>query len=175
MNATRFLSTLLLLAPFAGAADPACQPVIDADLKLYTMPVHIYMTKTAGYNGGAPTSSENIYVNNTTYLMVQGKWRKSPVTVQKMLDVRKEALASNTMTSCQRVREESVNGEAAVVYSGVTVSPDDRVESTTWISKARGVPLKTEMDTNVGGGKAGKSHTAVRYEYTNVKPPAGVP
>src|SRR5579871_4975706 len=174
MNAT-WLSTLLLLAPLALAADPACQPVIDADLKLYTIPVHIFMTKTAGYNGGATTSSENIYVNNTTYLMINGKWRKSPASPQKMLEVRKEALASNTNTTCRRVREEAVNGEPAVVYSGVTVSPEDKVESTTWISKARGVPLKTEMDTDVGGGKAGKSHTTVRYEYSNVKPPAGVP
>jgi hypothetical protein len=35
------------------------------------------------------------------------------------------------------------------------------------------VPLRTEMDIDVGGSM-GKSHMSVRYDYINVHPPADV-
>jgi len=71
------------------------------------------------------------------------------------------------------VRDESVNGEPATLYSGHDQLPDAKVDSQVWISKARGLPLKMEMDMDTGGA-AGKSHRTVRYEYSNVQPPAGV-
>ena len=39
-----------------------------------------------------------------------------------------------------------------------------------WISKATGLPLREEMDTDTGG-VIGKSHRSMRYEYSDVKPP----
>jgi hypothetical protein len=35
------------------------------------------------------------------------------------------------------------------------------------------VPLRTELDMDVGGSK-GKSHMSMRYDYNNVHPPAGL-
>jgi hypothetical protein len=34
------------------------------------------------------------------------------------------------------------------------------------------LPLKAINDLDVGGGALGKSHTEIRYEYTNVTAPA---
>ena len=80
---TRFLFVTVLasIVP-AGmqAANPACQPVLDAMTKIYSTPVHIYSTETAAYTGGKTRSSEIIYLNHATYVQVNGKWRTSPLT-----------------------------------------------------------------------------------------------
>jgi hypothetical protein len=39
-----------------------------------------------------------------------------------------------------------------------------------WISKSKGLPLRGELDVDVGG-KLGKSHSSMCYEYGNVEPP----
>jgi hypothetical protein len=44
------------------------------------------------------------------------------------------------------------------------------VDSQIWISRAKGLPLRQDMDIDVGG-KNGKSHSSSRYEYGDVKPP----
>lgn len=45
-------------------------------------------------------------------------------------------------------------------------------DAQTWISKGRGLPLKTEEDIDTGDGD--KKHMSIRYEYGGVRPPAGV-
>lgn len=42
-----------------------------------------------------------------------------------------------------------------------------------WISKSRGVVLKANSLMDVGGS-TGKHPTMARYDYTNVRPPAGL-
>ena len=41
-----------------------------------------------------------------------------------------------------------------------------------WISKSRGLVLKGNSVMDAGTGE--KSHSSARYDYSNVKPPAGV-
>jgi hypothetical protein len=62
------------------------------------------------------------------------------------------------------LKDELVNGEMAAVYSVHEVSPKSTSDSKTWISKAKGLPLRS--DTDMEG-----SHISTRYEYGNVKPP----
>ena len=54
-----------------------------------------------------------------------------------------------------------------------TVSEDRTTDAQVWVSKSKGVPLREELDMNVGGA-AGKSHMTLRYDYANVQAPAGV-
>jgi outer membrane lipoprotein-sorting protein len=160
----------ILTAVSAFGADSACKYLADANAKIYTIPAHLYQTDTAG---GKTQTSELIYLNNKTYTQTTGKWRLSPMTPAKMAEIRKgtEDDEIKTMT-CRVVRDEAVNGEAAVLYSGHQQSPDGNRDSQIWISKSRGVPLKLEMD--IDGGAKGKSHRTIRYEYTNVQAPSGV-
>jgi hypothetical protein len=58
----------------------------------------------------------------------------------------------------------------AAVYSTHDVSSKGVVDSQIWISRAKGLPLRQDMDIDVGG-KNGKSHSSSRYEYGDVKPP----
>jgi hypothetical protein len=162
----------VLVAGRAHAADATCKLLADANTKIYSIPTHIYMTETAA--GGQARKSELVYLNGKTYVQVAGKWRVSPQTPQKMIEIRKETEAEQEKTmTCKVVRDESVNGEAAVLYSAHQQDPDAKNDSQIWISKSRGVPIKLEMDMDVGGA-AGKSHRTMRYEYTNVQVPAGV-
>lgn len=170
----RFLSLLpaILGATSAFALDPACKAVADANDKLVTVPVHIYSNETAVGTGGRTRSSEIIYLTDKTYVFVNGKWRVSPIGRKETEAARKQAEAASTVT-CRQVREESVNGEAAVLYSTHNQTQDAKFDTQLWISKSRGLPLKAEMDMDVGGA-AGKTHRTMRYEYTNVQAPAGV-
>jgi hypothetical protein len=113
--------------------------------------------------------NEVIYLNGKTYLQIAGKWRVSPQTPQQMQEIRKQAEAGAKVT-CKMVREESVNGEAAVLYSSHQETEGAKIDSQVWVSKARRVPLKIESDSDVGGA-GGKVHRTMRYEYNNVQAP----
>lgn len=155
------------------AADSTCKMLADANAKIYAIPTHIYTTEIATYTGGKPKSNELIYLNNTTYIESNGRWNISKATPQRMQELRKTGEDKHPNAACRLVRDESVNGEAATLYSMHDEIQGAKTESQIWISKSRGVPLKLEMDMD-SGGAAGKSHRTMRYEYTNVKaPPLG--
>jgi outer membrane lipoprotein-sorting protein len=163
------LATLVVFPAPAVAAGDICQSLLDANLKIYSMPVHVYTTETAVFTGGKARTNELIYLNGKTYLQIAGKWRVSPQTPKQMQEIRKEAEAGAKVT-CKFVREEPVNGEAAVLYNAHQETEDAKIDSQVWVSKARGVPLKTESDSDVGGA-GGKVHRTLRYEYSNVQAP----
>ena len=75
--------------------------------------------------------------------------------------------------SCRYLRDEAVNGEPAAVYVEHSEPEGATSDATTWVSKSRGLPLRLESDIDAGG-KMGKSHRSIRFEYSNVQPPAGV-
>jgi len=74
--------------------------------------------------------------------------------------------------ACSSVRDEAVDGEMATLYKVRSQSSASTVDTQIWISKSRGLPLKQINDVDVSGGDRGKSHTEIRYEYTNVTAPA---
>lgn len=166
----RFLALCPSLLAVSFAADSTCKMLADANAKIYAIPTHIYTTETATYTGGKPKSNELIYLNNATYIESNGRWSISRATPQRMTELHKTAEDKHPNATCRAVREESVNGEAATLYSMHDQNPNAKTDSEIWISKSRGVPLKLEMDMDVGGA-AGKSHRTMRYEYTNVQAP----
>jgi len=157
----------------AFSADAVCQLIAQANAKIYAVSTHIFSTETAAYSGGKTRSNELIYLNNKSYLQINGKWRLSRSTPAQMAALQKEAQNDNAGMTCKMVRDEAVNGEAATLYAAHKQTPDVKEDSQIWISKSKGMPIKLEMDLDVGGA-AGKSHRSMRYEYTNVQAPAGV-
>jgi hypothetical protein len=166
----RFLALCPPLLAVSFAADSTCKMLGDANAKIYGLPTHIYSTETATYTGGKPKSNELIYLNNATYIESNGKWSVSKATPQRMAELHKTAEDKHPNATCRAVREESVNGEAATLYSMHDQNSNATTDSQIWISKSRGVPLKLEMDMDVGGA-GGKSHRTMRYEYKNVHAP----
>ena len=175
-SGTGLLAAIALFTGSALAADLSCKPLADAvTIKPFTIPTHIYSTETASYTGGKPRNSETIYLIDKTYVQVNGRWRVSPVTPKMLLEDTKAAQAAPDIQShstCRLVRDEVINGEAATLYSEHTETQDGKSDSQVWISKSRGLPLKMEINKDMGGG--GKSHWVSRFEYTNVQAPAGV-
>lgn len=170
---------LLILTPLAvrparaAAVDPACKPVLDSMAKQYSTPVHLYTTEVAAFRGGKPRSSEAIFAGGTIYVQVRGKWTRSPMSLEEMRRQREENIRNAKSMSCRYLRDEAVNGEAAAVYSSQSETEEAKSSSTLWVSKRTGLPLKNEIDIDTGG-KEGKQHDSVRYDYSNVRPPAGV-
>ena len=170
------LAALLMLAAGSrayAAVSPACQPLLDAAEKQLSTPSHLFMTRAAQFQGGKPTTSESIFTQDQMYVRVNGApWRRNPVKVADLRKMQKDQEGKTKLT-CRYLRDETVNGEAAAVYSQRAEPAEAKIDSTIWISKSRNLPLKLESDLDVGGTK-GKSHTSIRYEYGNIQPPAGV-
>ncbi len=164
------LAAFFLSTPaFAFAADAACQPVFDAATKLLGVPAHSYSTETA--RDGKTKTSEAIYANGAIYINYNGKWIRSKMTPQDMLKQEQENIR-DAKSTCRHVRDEMVNGEAAAFYTAHSDNDGIKSDAQTWISKSKGLPLKTEEDLDTGDGD--KRHVSIRYEYGNVHPPAGV-
>ena len=169
MNKLFFLPVAGLLtavSPIRGAS--VCDTLIAATMKVLQVPSHLYMTQTAGFNGGKTTNAETIYLNGVTYVKVDGDWRKSPVSTKDLADMKKDS--DQKLSACSVVRDEAVGGEPATLYKVHNQTPDDTIDTQIWVSKLRGLPLKQVGDMDVGGAR-GKSHTEVRYEYSNVTAP----
>ena len=167
ISALSLFSSLIVMG-FAAppAAADSCQPVFDAITKIVTTPSHSY---SSGVLNGTARSTETIYVQGKTYMIVKGKWMLSPVTPNDVLEQEKEN-ETNSKATCQFLRNESVNGEAAAVYSMRRETENAKEDGQIWISKATGRALRKEVDVD-SGGTMGKSHLTARYEYENVKPP----
>jgi hypothetical protein len=146
----------LCLTPSLVAQD--CKTYFDASDKLLTTPVHSYFAHTAGKRPG-----EMIRLNGDSYFLVQGKWTKSRFSMQEMHEQVLENRKNNKV-SCQHVRDESVNGESAAVFTTHSESEDATANGTAWISKNKGLLLREEIDLE-------GDHLTTRYEYTNVTAP----
>jgi hypothetical protein len=65
--------------------------------------------------------------------------------------------------TCKYLRDETLNGEPANVYSDVFTSKSGTTTGTVWISKKNLWTLKQEVDVDLGA--AGKGHQTMVFEY----------
>ena len=169
-NYVFILSVLSLLgmgqAVPAHAAD-SCQPVFDALTKVATTPSHSYTTNTA-VNVGEPAKAETIFANGQKYIRVRGKWMRIPVTSHDVLEQEKEKEEKGKST-CQFLRTESANGEAAKLYSMHREYDDVTEDGQMWVSTSSGLLLRVEEDVDNRGNKK-KEHQSTRFEYGDVGP-----
>ncbi|HEX6807635.1 MAG TPA: hypothetical protein VF118_06580 [Gemmatimonadaceae bacterium] len=169
------LGAVMLATPAARAQASSCATVHAVSLKMETVPYHLYFVDSAkavaALHGGKPKVGEAISVGGVMYLLNKGKWMKSPVSMAEMNAERDKH--DWTKDTCSHLRDESVNGEAASVWRLHVVTEMSTVDTDMWISKSRGVVLKANTVTDLGG-RSEKNHASARYEYTNVRAPVGV-
>ena len=169
LGATALSIPLITICLTASAhAGDACQPVFDALIKVATNPSHSYTTST-GVNGGTPTEAETIFANGQKYIRARGKWMRLPVTSQDVVEEEKEKQQKGTST-CQFLRNESVNGDPALLYSVHREYEEVKEDGQMWVSKSSGLLLRVEEDFDNRGNKI-KDHRSTRFEYANIKPP----
>jgi hypothetical protein len=169
------LAVALILGTLAYAADDGCKPVFEALDKAGVTASHMFSTGASESRKGAPDNGEVIRMGGpagAVYVMDGGKWNRIKTTAGEMLKMSQDS-RNLTKHTCRYVRDEAVNGEAAAVYSAHSETEDTKIDMTIRISKSKGLPLREDVEMDVGGAM-GKSHKSVRYEYTNVRPPAGV-
>lgn len=137
-------------------------------------PYHGYFSQTRAVSINKPEMLETIHAaNDALYAEHNGKWRHLAATGQKMQEQLQQNIRSAETYSCQYLRSETVNGDAAAVFAGHSETEDSKSDTQTWISASRGLPLRTELDIDLGDA-GGKSHSSMRYDYNDVQPPAGV-
>jgi hypothetical protein len=67
-------------------------------------------------------------------------------------------------TTCNFVRDEAANGEAAAVYRQHHINGDETYDTLIWVSKSSGLPLRQEQDADFGQGK--KGHESLLFKYS---------
>jgi hypothetical protein len=151
----------LLVGAMPLAAQDDCTLVMDAMTKIFDTASHVYVTMNLT---GKSETGESIYTGGVIYTKYNGKWTAGSTT--KELKEMTQKNRQNNKVTCRHLKDELVNGEMAAVYSVHEVSPRSTTDSTNWISKANGLPLRQDIDI-----EGGKSHMSTRYEYGNVKAP----
>ena len=164
---TLFVILASLAAPNVMAAD-SCQPVFDALMKVARTPSHSYTTNIA-VNGGKSTEGETIFVNGQKYIRARAKWMRIPVTSQDVLEQEKEK-EEKAKSACQVLRRESVNGEAAMLYSVHREYDKVKEDGQMWVSTTTGLLLRVEQDVDNRGNKK-KEHQSTSFEYGNIRAP----
>ena len=168
------LSSAALLIPPAARAQGDCKAVYDATGKLATVASHAYETETNPARPGSDASSvEMISTGGAIYITMKGKWKKSPMSMAAIHAQEEENWKIAKSISCKHLRDESVKGESATVYSMHSETDHTKADAQVWISKSKGLLLRQEDDLDLGDGD--KRHHSIRYEYTNVQAPAVSP
>jgi stringent starvation protein B len=133
----------------------------DALNKVHNTPTHVYTTTRIN---GQSFSSEIIYAAGSMYAKANGKW----ISAGSIKDVEQSDQElqhdANSKDTCRLLKEESVNGEAASVYSSHSETPKGTIDLELWISKANGRLLRQDMSSN-------GALISSRYDYSNVKAP----
>ncbi|MGA9811256.1 MAG: hypothetical protein WBQ64_00685 [Terriglobales bacterium] len=158
VHSALLLTAVFLFAVKAGAQDPGCKPVVDAAVLQARTPSHVYSSMTGSDTNltmETITTSSFVYTRSNT-----DQWNKAKYSPED--EARQAAASSGGFTSCQHVGDETVNGEAAAIYT--EVNKKSGISGKAWISKKRGLPLKGELTLSSG-------HISMRYEYDNVRAP----
>ncbi len=162
VSAVFVLFVLTVVVGTARAQDSGCKLLYDAAVLQARTPSHIYSTIT----GSSNLSMETISTSDAQYMRASttgSQWKKSSYSPQD--EAKQAAERSRSYSSCQHVGDENINGEAAAIYT--EVNKDSQINGKVWLSKTRGLPLKADLTMSSG-------HIAIRYDYSNVRPPAGV-
>jgi hypothetical protein len=172
-GAAMLCSAAFVISPAARAQDN-CKLVHDAIDKMSTVSSHAYETESnPARPGTGVTNHEVIRAGGTIYVMMNGKWKKSPMSSADMRAQEEENWKNAKNVSCKHLRDESVKDESAAVYSTHNENEDSKEDGQIWVSKSKGLPLREEQDTDLGSGD--KHHMSIRYEYANVQAPAVSP
>jgi hypothetical protein len=133
----------------------------DALKKVHNTPAHVYTTTKIN---GQSFSSEIIYAAGSMYVKTNGKWTSAGSINDVEQSEQQIQHNANSKDTCRLLKEESVNGEVASVYSSHSETPKGTIDLQIWISKASDKLLRQDMSSN---GVLMSS----RYEYKDVKPP----
>jgi hypothetical protein len=148
-----------LCAPPVFAEDTGCKAVFEALLRVATTPYHLYGRSQSPVPGGKPQLSETINTGKARYLLIDGRWVISKLTSEQMAAFEEDTIKNNK-TVCHLVRDESIDGVRATLYTVHEGQDANAIDEQLWISKLNGLPAH---QTSQQGD--------YRYEYSDVAAP----
>jgi hypothetical protein len=162
-----FTAGYLLMPGMPLAAQDDCSAMAKAMAaafgKQHKTPTHVYSTSKIS---GQTFPSEMIYAAGSVYMKINSKWTLTDSIRDLEQPVPKKGQSANSKDTCRYVKDEPVNGEMAALYSSHSETAKGKIDLQIWISKATGLPLRQETDSD-----GGKAVISTRFEYGNVKPP----
>jgi hypothetical protein len=165
---TRMPIRPLLFAALAVTSATAGAAELTGDCK----PVWAAMEKTMRADHTASTVRDGTTIQGVTaggvnYVQIRGTWRKSPMSVQQVIEQQHDNLKDAKEYRCQRIGDSTVDGAPVTLYKTQTVNDSTTGESTIAISRSDGVAV--QVDATIKGDA--NMHFITHYAYGNVKPP----
>jgi len=157
------LAAASCLAAASGAAElsPECRAIVIAlEKSLHT---DHRTTSTHGKD-----TVHGVTVQGTTWLQVDGGWRKSPMTVEANIAMSRANLKDARSYTCKALPDSLIDGKPVANWATHTVVEDGSADSRIAIAKGTGLVLNVE---NWHAAPTGPADIATRYDYVNVKPP----
>lgn len=169
----------------ARADDAACKGLANAMITNAKTPYHSVGTVTfeapAGGSddaGGALAKSmttETIFTGKDVFVRLpDGQWKNIHASLDDLQG--KVQQSAESFTDCQRLGDETADGKNLAVYTGTSKNDQMDVQTKVWIAPDRGVLVKSETDMSgptAPDGKIRHQHMALRYDYNDIKAPAG--
>jgi hypothetical protein len=88
---------------------------------------------------------EEIYDGKTIYSRISGKWSVSRLTPQNLIDQERENEQAGKAV-CSVVRDETIDGVSATLYSLRAERDGDTTNEQIWISKVTALPVHVKTD-----------------------------
>ena len=104
---TLIAASMAALMPGAAYAQKdlaSCKPVLEAFEKQTTVPYHMFDTTSSAVPGGKPRQGQLISTGGHHYLMVGGKWVRSPMTPAETLEQEQDNVRDAKAYSCRQPR-----------------------------------------------------------------------
>ena len=152
-----------VLAAPSRAADltAECRTVVSA------MEKSLHTDHSTVASHGANTV-HGVTVQGTTWLQVDGTWRKSPMTVESHIAMSRANLKEARSYTCKALPDSVIDGKPVANWATHTVVEHGSADSRIAIAKGSGLVVSVE---NWRALDTGPADLVTRYDYTNVKPP----
>lgn len=159
--------TIVLVA--AAAAFSAAPALADDCSTLMNVMIaqtqqHYSATIALEVPGQKPQTTKTVYINDTVFTQMDGKWRSMAMPAKETQDMIRNA-AKTAKETCHVQGNDSVNGQAAKLYVAHVENRGSVSDNKLWV--ANGKVLKTEVQ--IQGGP----HMVTVFDYANVTAPAG--
>jgi hypothetical protein len=109
-----------------------------------------------------------VTVQGTTWLQIDGGWRKSPMTVEANIAMSRANLKEARSYTCKALPDAVVDGKPVATWATHTVVEDGSADSRIAIAKASGLVVSVE---NWHAAPTGPADIVTHYDYVDVKPP----
>jgi outer membrane lipoprotein-sorting protein len=157
-------SGLVMVGTSAARADD-CATLMSA---LYAQAKVPYAGTITTVEPGKPgVNGEMVVIGEKMYVQANGTWMSMPYSAQETIALMTEKAKASENT-CRKTGADTIDGEAATVYSQHFEKKGLSADSRIWVSDKRGLPLKVEAHFS-----SGMSLTQTT-RYDNIRPPAGV-